>query len=75
WLTIHHEPEGGNGTPNPDDPAGPAGHLAMNKRVRQRMTALKTHNISLAVILMSWTWDSRSGRDPNQWYEDGVYDI
>lgn len=75
WLTIHHEPEGGGGVAYPDDPAGPAGHLAMNKRVRERMTALKTDNIALAAILMSWTWDSRSGRNPDEWYADGVYDI
>lgn len=75
WLTIHHEPEGGGGVPTPDDVAGPAGHLAMNRRVRARMTALNTDNIALAPILMSWTWDSRSGRNPNEWYGEGVYDF
>lgn len=83
WLTVHHEPEGGGGVNAPDDPAGPAGHLAMNKRVRQRMTALETDNIALSLILMSWTWDSRSvpqppaenHRDADLWWEDGVYDF
>lgn len=75
WLTIHHEPEGGGGVNRPDDPAGPAGHLAMNRRVRERMTALGTDNVALAQVLMSYTWDDRSGRNPDEWWEEGVYDI
>jgi hypothetical protein len=59
----------------PDDPAGPAGHVAMNRRVRERITALGADNIALAPILMSWTWDSRSGRSPDEWWADGVYDF
>ncbi len=75
WLTVHHEPEGGGGVNAPDDPAGPAGHVAMNRRVRERMTALGVDDVALAPILMSWTWDSRSGRDPDEWWADGVYDF
>lgn len=76
WLTIHHEPEGGGASGNtPDDSAGPAGHLAMNERVRQRMTALKTSTIALAPILMSYTWQSVSGRNPESWWKPGVYDF
>lgn len=75
WLTLHHEPEGGGGTNAPDDPAGPAGHVAMNRRVRERMTALGTHNIALAPILMSWTWTTQSGRDVNLWFAPGIYDF
>ena len=75
WLTVHHEPEGGGGVNAPDDPAGPAGHRGMNRRVRQRMEATGTQNIALAPILMEWTWDDRSGRNPDQWWEPGVYDI
>ena len=75
WLTIHHEPEGGGGVNSPDDPAGPAGHLAMNQRVRERMTALGVDNVALALVLMTWTWDPASKRDPNEWWKDGVYDF
>lgn len=75
WLTIHHEPEGGGGINAPDDPAGPAGHRAMNKRVRQRMTAMGADNVALAPILMTWTWTSQSGRNPNDWWEPGIYDF
>lgn len=75
WLTIHHEPEGGGGSNTPDDPAGPSAHLAMNRRVRERMTALATDNIALAPILMSWTFDPRSGRNPDHWWAPDVYDF
>jgi len=75
WLTMHHEPEGGGGVNAPDDPAGPTGHLAMNKRVRQRMTALGVDNVALAPILMTYTWKPSSGRDPQDWWEPGIYDF
>ncbi|MGB9357570.1 MAG: hypothetical protein WCC01_03340, partial [Acidimicrobiia bacterium] len=75
WLTLHHEPEGGGGVNHPDDPAGPAGHVAMNRQVRERMTALGVDNVALASILMGWTWDSRSGRNPNDWWAPGIYDF
>ncbi|MBK7586221.1 MAG: hypothetical protein IPI67_39305 [Myxococcales bacterium] len=75
WLTLHHEPEGGGGTNSPDDPAGPKGHVAMNERVRLRMTATKVGNVALAPILMSWTWDPKSGRNPEEWWKAGIYDF
>jgi len=75
WLTVHHEPEGGGGVNEPDDPAGPAGHLAMNQRVRERMTALGVDNVALVPILMSWTWAPASGRDPDEWWAPGIYDF
>lgn len=75
WLTIHHEPEGGGGSNSSDDPAGPSGHLAMNRQVRERMTALGVDNVALAPILMAWTWDSRSGRNVNAYWDDDVYDF
>jgi hypothetical protein len=75
WLTIHHEPEGGGGVNSPDDPAGPAGHVAMNQRVRERMTALGVDNVALAPILMTYTWNPASGRDPNEWWKAGIYDF
>lgn len=75
WLTMHHEPEGGGGVNSPDDPAGPAGHLAMNRRVRERMTALNVDNVALAPILMTWSWASASGRNPDEWWDSSVYDF
>jgi hypothetical protein len=75
WLTLHHEPEGGGGVNQPDDPAGPAGHVAMNRRVRQRMTALGVDNVALAPILMSYTFKAASGRDPDEWWAPNIYDF
>jgi len=75
WLTIHHEPEGGGGVNAPDDPAGPSGHIAMNRRVRARLTALGVHNVALAPIFMSWTWDPASKRNIEQWWAPGIYDF
>ncbi|HZH13188.1 MAG TPA: hypothetical protein VE057_02380 [Archangium sp.] len=75
WLTLHHEPEGGAGSNTPDDPAGPAGHVAMNRRVRQRMTALGVDNVALAPILMAHTWTQGSGRNPDAWWAPGIYDF
>jgi hypothetical protein len=75
WLTIHHEPEGGGGVNQPDDPAGPSGHIAMNRRVRQRMTALGVKNVALAPVLMTWTWNPASHRNPSEWWASGIYDF
>jgi hypothetical protein len=75
WLTLHHEPEGGAGVNQPDDPGGPSAHLAMNRRVRDRMTALGIDNVALALVLMGYTFNPQSNRDPEQWWQDGVYDL
>lgn len=75
WLTVHHEPEGGGGRNAADDPSGPTGWRAMQERVRMRMDALGTDNIAFAPILMAWTYDSRSGRNPADWWVDGIWDF
>lgn len=75
WLTVHHEPDGGGPSDGADQASGPQGHLAMNRRVRQRMTALGVDNVALAPILISWSWSSQSGRNPDQWWDSGVYDF
>ncbi|MEE8601981.1 hypothetical protein [Euzebya tangerina] len=75
WLTIHHEPEGGGGVNAPDDPAGPDGHVGMNRRVRERLTELEVTNVALVGVFMDWTWDERSGRDIDEWWADGLYDL
>ncbi len=75
WLTIHHEPEGGGGVNSPDDPGGPEAHVAMNRQVRKRMDALGIEGVALAPIFMGWTWVPASGRDIEQWWDDGIYDF
>jgi len=39
------------------------------------MTALGTDNVALAPILMSWTWDPASKRNPEDWWQPGIYDF
>lgn len=67
WLTFWHEPG------NDHSSQGPASdHLAMNKRVRQRMTALGIQNVALCIVYIAGTFEKR---DPEDYWEDGVYDI
>ena len=47
----------------------------MNRQVRERMTALGVDNVALAPILMAWSWDPRSGRNPDEWWDGDVYDF
>lgn len=69
WLTVHHEPEGGNGTPYPDDGQGSEVHWrAMQAHVRTLLDRSKVTNIAFAPVLMSWTFDPRSGRNPADWW-------
>jgi hypothetical protein len=75
WLTVHHEPEGGGGAAGPDDPSGAPAWRAMQVKVRERMTAVGTKNIAFAPTLMSWTFDPESGRNPDDWWVDGVWDF
>jgi hypothetical protein len=77
WLTVHHEPEGGGSTPagQTDDPGGAAAWRAMQTRIRQRITATGVRNVAFAPVLMSWTFDSRSGRNPAEWWVPGIWDF
>jgi hypothetical protein len=75
WLTVHHEPEGGGGSKVADDPAGPAAWRAMQQRVRLRLDALRVDNVAFAPILMAWTFNPLSGRNPADWWVDGVWDF
>ena len=75
WLTVHHEPEGGGGAAGPDDPGGAPAWRAMQVKIRERMTAVGTKNIAFAPALMSWTFDPESGRNPDDWWVDGVWDF
>lgn len=67
WLTFHHEPEN-DGLPAAD-------WRAMQAKVRERITATGVDHVAFAGILMSWTYDPRSGRDPADWWVDGAWDL
>lgn len=71
WLTVHHEPENDNGNP--------AEWRGMQKRIRDRVNALRSQgkpmdNIAFIPIMMDWTYDPASGRNPNDWWVDGIWD-
>lgn len=75
WVVFHHEPEGGGTSGNtPDDPGGPVAWRAMQHKFRDLMTSLGTRHLAFMPILMSYTWNPSSGRDPNLWWEPGVWD-
>ncbi len=67
WLTVWHEPE--------NDPGLASDWRGMQVRVRQRMNAVGTRNIAFAPVLMSWTYVSASGRNPSDWWVDGIWDF
>lgn len=76
WLTMHHEPEGGNGTPYPDEGRGSEQHWrAMQAHVRTLLDRSEVTNIAYAPILMAWTFSPSSGRNPADWWVDGIWDF
>jgi hypothetical protein len=74
WFTVHHEPEGGGGNNFPDDPGGAFEWRRMQVKIRQRINAVGTKNIAFMPILMNYTWTSASGRNPADWWVDGIWD-
>lgn len=75
WLTVHHEPEGGGDSGNtPDDSGGAPAWRAMQIKVRQRITSTGVKNIGFLPILMSYTWNPGSGRNPEDWWVPGIWD-
>lgn len=66
WLTLHHEPE------NDGPPA--ADWRAMQVRFAARRPT-NASNVAFASILMAWTFDPRSGRNPLDWWVANTFDI
>lgn len=76
WFTAHHEPEGGNGTPYPDEGQGSEVHWRnMQEKIRNLLDASGVSNVAFASIIMAWTFDRRSGRNPDDWWVDGIWDF
>ncbi len=38
------------------------------------MNAVGTKNIAFMPVLMSYTWNTASGRTPSDWWVDGIWD-
>lgn len=74
WLSVHHEPEGGGGDNFPDDPGGAYEWRRMQSKIRARMNAVGTKNVAFMPILMSYTWNIASGRNPADWWVPGIWD-
>lgn len=68
WLVAYHEPEN-----DPND-GTPAQWRDLQRRVRERMNVVKTKNIAFMAVLMDWTWNPASGRNPSDWWVDGIWD-
>jgi len=70
WLAVQHEPE---------DNVGALGSIAewrtVQGLVRAAITAVGATNIAFAPILMGWTFNPASGRDPDDWWVDDIWDF
>lgn len=76
WFTAHHEPEGGNGTPYPDEGQdSETDWRAMQVKVRKLIDATGAKNIAFGPTLMAWTFSPSSGRNPADWWVDGIWDF
>lgn len=64
-LTLHHEPENNEG-----QDGTVADWLAMQRRVADLAANYPT--VKFAANLMCWTFNTRSGRDPEQWWSGDV---
>lgn len=54
WLIVHHEPDGGGakvGPRNEDDAGGAAAWVKMQKKFRERMTAIGIKNVALMAAM------------------------
>jgi hypothetical protein len=61
-LALHHEPEEQAGPPG----YAPADWVAMQTHA-VKLARTAAPNVSIVPILMQWTFDPRSGRDPGDW--------
>ncbi len=80
WYTFHHEPEGGGSAGNrPDDSGGPTQWLRAQERISRILRDLQSQgqarNVAFGPVLMGYTWQKSSGRDPNAWYKAGIWDF
>lgn len=67
WLTFHHEPE---------DDGDPQAWVEMQRHVSFLLSQHPaSQTVEFVPILMSWTWDFRSGRVPSHWMPEDAADI
>lgn len=66
WIAFNHEPE--------NDGLASADWRSMQTKIRQRMTAVGTKNIAFMPVLMAYTWNPISGRNPSDWWVASIWD-
>lgn len=77
---FNHEPENDQSDGAAHAGTGPNGGAAdwlnAQSRIRQIITELgaECDNVSFGPILMSWTFVTASGRNPNHWYRADIWD-
>ena len=74
WFVVHHEPEGGGGKNFPDDPGGAKAWREMQIKVRQRLNKAQVKNVAFMPVMMAYTWEPSSNRNPDDWWVDGIWD-
>lgn len=88
WFSLYHEPEDNTYTgtgrekcekittthPTMDCEGTATDWRAMQQHVYDRMKALGTKNIAFMPTLMSWTWNTSSGRNPADYWVAGIWD-
>lgn len=77
WIAADELPEYGDKENKGDDADGVAdapNWRGAQRHVRDQMLALETKNIAFMPIFSSWTFDRDSGLNPEDWWEEGVWD-
>ena len=76
WLTFNHEPENDNFASGSPSYGGAPTWRAAQSRIISRLRSLQSQgvarNVAFSTILMAWTFDSRSGRNPADWWVPGA---
>lgn len=81
WLSVHHEPEGsrefGTDESSALDKTSINNWRAVQRHVRDLITATNVKNVAFGCCMMSWSWDVNSGRRPAYWVDGmaGVWDF
>ena len=75
WLTAHHEPEDDIEGTFPAQVGGAAAWRSAQARIRRVLDQSGATNVAFASILMAWTFDPKSNRNPADWWVDDCWDF
>ena len=75
WFTAHHEPEDDIEGATPAQAGGAKAWRDMQARVSALLSTSGATNVAFASILMAWTFDPKSKRNPADWWVDGIWDF